>query len=131
MKQSLPAIASHLFRAEPGLGAPAVVNIFIQRKAGIIQPTLIEEINHAIRPNGPGHSGNSVDYQAKVFFTAAHCLFGSPAFGDVLHSAKHADWLARFVTHNFITDMHKSYAAIRTHESDFHIKEPAALQRFV
>src|SRR5258708_17370938 len=108
-----------------------VLDRFLEGKACIVQPTLICEIKRAVRPKTPRHRGNSVDYQAKVFFTAAHCLFGSPPFGNVLHSAKHEDWLARFVTHNFITDMHKSYVAIRTHESEFHIKKPAALQRFV
>src|ERR1041384_4261061 len=109
--------------------ARRIFDILLQRKAGIIQPTLIEKINDAVRPHAPGHCRNGVDYQTKMFFAAAHCLFSSTAFGDVLHGAKHANWLTRFVTYNFVTNMHKSDVAIRPHKSDFDIKEPLALQR--
>src|SRR6266403_2958192 len=72
--------------------APRLFNCLFQSKARIVQPTLIEEIKVAVRSKAPGHRGNCVDYQAKVFFTEAHCLFRSLPVGDVLHSAKHANW---------------------------------------
>jgi|SRR5882672_2610905 len=111
--------------------ARLIFNILLPSQAGIIQPTLTDKINAAAGLKAPGYRRNCVDNKAKVLFASLHCFFSLLPVGDVLHGAKHADWLARFVTHNFITDMHKSYVAIRTHESEFHIKKPAALQRFV
>src|SRR6266849_9180217 len=66
-----------------------IFDILLQRKAGIVHPRLIEEINDAVGPNAPGHSGNCVDDQAKVFFTAAHCLFAFDAFGDIHADSAH------------------------------------------
>src|ERR1700686_4628929 len=43
--------------------AGRVFNIPLQRKAGIVHPTLIEEINDAVRPKAPDHGGNGVDDQ--------------------------------------------------------------------
>ena len=43
-------------------------NFLLQREARIVQPTLIDEINRAIRPNGPGHRGNCVDDKPHAIF---------------------------------------------------------------
>src|SRR5437868_8499546 len=64
--------------------AHRIGNVLFERKAAIVQPTLIKEINSAVGPHTPGHSGNSVDYQAKVFFTAAQRLFGPLALSNFL-----------------------------------------------
>ena len=40
----------------------------LQRKTCVVQPTLIDEINHAVRPETPGHRGNRIDDEAKKLF---------------------------------------------------------------
>jgi hypothetical protein len=52
-------------------------HILSQRKARVVHPTLIEEINDAVRPNAPRHDGNRVDDQANA-------ILGPRAFRDLL-----------------------------------------------
>src|SRR5260370_7279253 len=59
-------------------------NFLLQRKARIVQPTLIEEINSAVWPDAPGHSGNGVGDQAQAIFALAQCLLGSLALANLL-----------------------------------------------
>src|SRR6185437_2659028 len=72
----------------------------------------------------------SSQHQLQKFLALAERVLGLFALSNILHRAKHANWLARFVTHNFITNMHESDVAIRPHKSDFDIEQPLALQRF-
>src|SRR5258706_749108 len=51
--------------------ARRILNILIQREAGIVHPTLIEEIDGAVRQNAPGHYGDGVDHDAKDVFALA------------------------------------------------------------
>src|SRR5712691_11326215 len=59
--------------------AHRLFNILLQRKAGIVHPTLIEEINGAVGPNAPGHRGNCVDDKTNAIFAPAQGIFGSLA----------------------------------------------------
>src|SRR5260221_338226 len=55
--------------------ARRIFDILLQRKAGIVHPTLIEEINDAVRPKAPGHRGDCVDDKPIAIFASAQCIF--------------------------------------------------------
>src|SRR5690242_19615116 len=59
--------------------ARRLFNILLQRKTGIVHPSLIEEINGAVGPNAPDHRGNCVDDKTNAIFAPAQCIFGSLA----------------------------------------------------
>ena len=57
-------------------GARGLCNFLRERETRIIQPTLINKINSAIRPNGPGHRGDFVDNEPQYLVAAPQFLRG-------------------------------------------------------
>src|SRR5689334_8337784 len=64
-------------------GARGLCNFLRERETRIIQPTLINKINSAIRPNGPGHRGDFVDNEPQYLVAAAQFLRGSGSLNAV------------------------------------------------
>src|SRR5436190_2211622 len=80
---------------------------FLKRNAYIVQPTLIDKINGAIRPQAPGHHGNRVDDKTKMIVASLQCLFNLLTLGDVLSRPEPAGDHARTVLPDIskLTDM--------------------------
>src|SRR5258708_16537154 len=55
--------------------ARRLFKILLQRKAGIFHPTLIQEINDAVRPDTPGHHGNCVNDKPEVISSLTETQF--------------------------------------------------------
>ena len=54
----------------------------LQREARIFHPTLIDEINGAVRQNAPGHRGNCVDHKPKMIVASPQIIFRPLAHSD-------------------------------------------------
>src|SRR5207237_5385913 len=70
-------------------GTRRIFNVLLQRKTGIVYPTLIEKINYAVSPHTPGHRGNSVDREANTIFALSQRIFGPLASSNVSSHRQH------------------------------------------
>ncbi len=104
-----------------------------QRKSAIVRPTLIEEINHAVRPNTPGHGGNCIDDKPEMFLLLGRYCLNLPgileryllrllAIGDVLGNASDPTNLAGRISHGKSAVADPSQRPVRSHDAVFHIK---------
>jgi hypothetical protein len=53
-----------------------IFKFLLERNARMFQPTLIDEINGAVRPKAPGHGRNGVNDQPHTLFDSIRCSFG-------------------------------------------------------
>ena len=70
--------------------ARRLFKFLLERKARVFQPTLIDEINGAVRPNAPGHRGNCVNDEPHTLFDGIRCSVSIALVGfnpDLAHSA--------------------------------------------
>src|SRR6266581_9113399 len=62
----------------------------LERKARVFQPTLIDAIDGAVRPNAPGHRGNCVNDEPHTLFDSIRCSVSIVLVGfnpDLAHRA--------------------------------------------
>jgi hypothetical protein len=111
--------------------ARRICHILLERKAGIVHPTLIEEINDAVRPNAPGHNRNSVDDQAKVIFASPQCIFCLFAFGDVHIRSVYADGFTRLVANDGSTAEDHMDTAVGPHHAILDIGRPSVIEKLL
>ena len=102
--------------------AHRVFDIFLQSKTGIVHPTLIEEVNRTIRPQAPGHGGDCVYDQAKLFFALAERRLSLLSFGDVLRNAKRSSWPALFIADYIALAVDVAQLTVGAHHTKFHLE---------
>src|SRR2546428_5941758 len=59
--------------------ARRLFNFLLERETRVVEPTLIDKINSAVRANGPGHRGNCVDNELQAFVAVPQRLRGPRA----------------------------------------------------